>query len=69
MHTGNRHFWDLAQTASRQVLEGEVIAEQEEELTFVGKLMPATELHPGELLFNTTFMAKSTALKPTAHVL
>ena len=38
-------------------------------LTFVGRLIPATELHPGELLFSTTFMAKSTALKPTAQVL
>ena len=37
--------------------------------TLVGKLMPATELHPGELLLSTTFMANSTALKPTAQVL
>ena len=37
-------------------------------LTLVGRLMPATELQPGELLFNTTFMANKTALNPTAHV-
>ncbi len=41
----------------------------EASITLVGKLMPATELHPGELLFRTTFMANSTALKPTAQVL
>ncbi len=41
----------------------------EASITLVGKLMPATELHPGELLFSSTFMANSTALKPTAQVL
>jgi len=41
----------------------------EASITLVGKLMPATELHPGELLLSTTFMANSTALKPTAQVL
>ena len=46
-----------------------VCADQEDGLTFVGRLIPATELHPGELLFSTTFMANSTALKPTAQVL
>ena len=45
------------------------VAEQQYKLTFVGRLIPATELHPGELLFSTTFKANSTALKPTAQVL
>ena len=49
--------------SSRRQLHGEA------SLTLVGKLMPATELHPGELLLSTTFMANSTALKPTAQVL
>ena len=38
-------------------------------LTLVGKLIPATEVQPGELLFSTTFIANRTALKPTAQVL
>lgn len=67
--SGNKHE-EAAQHASGRHHAGvKVWQNVEHKLTFVGRLIPATELHPGELLFSTTFMAKSTALKPTAQVL
>lgn len=69
MISGNKHEEAVHYASGRQAACKRYLQSVEHKLTFVGRLIPATELHPGELLFSTTFMAKSTALKPTAQVL